>query len=211
VTAAPAAVIFDLGGVVFDSPLAEIARFEAESNIPSGVVNRTVHDSGPDGAWARHERGELDRTTFLGLLAGELARSGVVVDTEALMERIDRSIRPRPVMVDSVRALRTAGLAVAAITNNWSPFPAGGIRLEFDVFVESVTEGVRKPEPEIYRRCLERLGIEAGRVVMLDDLGPNLKPARQMGMTTIKVTTTDQALGELAALTGLSLGAPSSA
>ncbi len=202
-TAVPAAVIFDLGGVVFDSPLHEIARYEAELALPPGVVNRTVHESGPDGAWARHERGEADRATFLGLFAHELARAGVFVDTHDLMSRIDRSIAPRPVMVDAVRTLRASGMAVAAITNNWAPFPAEGIRQEFDVFVESVAEGVRKPEPEIYRRCLERLGVEPGRTVMLDDLGPNLKPARHMGMATIKVTDTDQALQALEALTGL--------
>jgi putative hydrolase of the HAD superfamily len=204
-TAAPAAVIFDLGGVVFESPLAEIARYEAEFDLPSGVVNRTVHDSGPGGAWARHERGELDRATFLDVFAHELAGAGAVVDTTGLMSRIDRSIAARPVMVDAVRTLRTAGLVVAAVTNNWTPFPAEGIRLEFDVFVESVVEGVRKPEPEIYRRCLERLGVEADRVVMLDDLGPNLKPARALGMATIKVTDSSQALRELEAITGVRL------
>jgi putative hydrolase of the HAD superfamily len=202
-TAAPAAVIFDLGGVVFESPLDEISRYESEFGLPPGVVNRTVHDSGPTGAWACHERGEVDRATFLRLFAQELATAGAVVDTDDLMSRIDRSIAPRPIMVDAVRTLRTAGLAVAAITNNWAPFPAGGIRLEFDVFVESVTEGVRKPEPEIYRRCLERLGVDAESAVMLDDLGPNLKPARQLGMTTIKVIETGQALEALEALTGL--------
>jgi putative hydrolase of the HAD superfamily len=210
-TPAPAAVIFDLGGVVFESPLDEIARYEAEFDLAPGIVNRTVHESGRSGAWARHERGEVDRTTFLGLFTGELAQAGAAVDTEVLMCRIDRSIAPRPVMIDAIRSLRTAGLAVAAMTNNWTPFPDGGIRLEFDVFLESVTEGVRKPEPEIYRRCLERLGFEATRVVMLDDLGPNLKPARQLGMITIKVTDTGQALRALEALTGLEFGPPSSA
>lgn len=205
-TAPPAAVVFDLGGVVFESPLDEIARYEAEFDLHPGIVNSTVHGSGRSGAWARHERGEVDRATFLELFARELAQAGAAVDTEALMQRIDRSIAPRPVMIDAVRTLRTAGLAVAAITNNWTPFPDEGIRLEFDVFVESVMEGVRKPEAEIYRRCLERLGVEAGRVVMLDDLGPNLKPARQMGMITIKVIDTDQALQALEALTGLRFG-----
>ncbi|MGF1667952.1 MAG: HAD family hydrolase [Acidimicrobiia bacterium] len=210
-TAAPAAVIFDLGGVVFESPLDEIARYEAEFDLAPGVVNRTVHHSGQAGAWARHERGEVDRVTFLGLFEGELAQAGAVVDAEALMHRIDRSITPRPVMVAAVRTLRTAGRSVAAVTNNWTPFPAGGIRLEFDVFVESVAEGVRKPEPEIYRRCLQRLGVEAAQAVMLDDLGPNLKPARQMGMATIKVTETGQALRDLEAITGVRFAGVSSA
>jgi putative hydrolase of the HAD superfamily len=204
-TAEIAAIVFDLGGVVFDSPLDEIALFEAELGLVSGVVNRTVHQSGPGGAWARHERGELGRGAFLDLFATELAQAGAVVDTAALMDRIDRSITARPAMIRAIRTLRHTGLAVAAMTNNWAPFPADGIRLEFDVFIESVAEGVRKPEPEIYRRCLARLGVNAARTVMLDDLGPNLKPARELGMTTVKVTDSNQALKALESLTGLRL------
>ena len=41
--------------------------------------------------------------------------------------------------------------------------------------------------------------------MFLDDLGVNLKPARQLGMHTIKVTDPDVALHELGELTGLSL------
>jgi len=62
--AAPAArairlVLFDLGGVVFGSPLHAIAAYEAEHGIPSGAINRHVAASAPDGAWHRLERGEL--------------------------------------------------------------------------------------------------------------------------------------------------------
>lgn len=199
------AVIFDLGGVVLESPLHEIARFEEEHRLVPGIVNRTVFGAGSDGAWARHERGELTRVEFLPLLAAELAAAGATVDTAELMSRIDASIRPRPAMIRAIRRLRASGLSTAAITNNWDPFPSGGLRDEFDVFLESVTEGVRKPEPEIYRRCLHRLGVAPDRVVMLDDLGPNLKPAKALGMRTIKVEDAEVALSELAAAVGFQL------
>jgi putative hydrolase of the HAD superfamily len=199
------AVIFDLGGVVLDSPLHEIARFEADHGLETGLINRVVHRSGPEGAWARHERGTIPRALFLELLADELAAGGATVDTTELMGRIDTTIRPRPVMIEAIRRLRRKGLAVAAITNNWEPFPAGGLRNEFDVFLESVVEGVRKPEPEIYRRCLQRLSVEASDTVMLDDLGPNLKPARELGMITVKVADVTRALAELESLTGVKL------
>ena len=74
----------------------------------------------------------------------------------------------------------------------------------FDVVVESSVEGVRKPNPAIYHIACERLGVEPARAVFLDDLGINLKPARAMGMRTIKVLNEDQALTELSAITGLS-------
>ena len=81
----------------------------------------------------------------------------------------------------------------------------------FDVIVESSIEGVRKPEPEIYRRALDRLSeavgrrIEATDCAYLDDLGINLKPARALGMHTIKVTEPAAALAELSALLGFAL------
>ena len=73
----------------------------------------------------------------------------------------------------------------------------------FDMVVESSIEGIRKPDPAIYRIACERLGVEPSSCVFLDDLGINLKPARAMGMHTIKVVDEDEAIRELAAATGL--------
>ena len=71
--------------------------------------------------------------------------------------------------------------------------------------LESSKVGVRKPEPAIYEMACERLGISPHEAVYLDDLGINLKPAKAMGMATIKVADPDVAIAELEQLTGLSL------
>jgi len=194
------AVIFDLGGVIMDSPLDAIAAFEHRHGLPQGTVNGLVVSSGDDGAWARHERGEVDRESFLTLFAAEFAAIGADVDTAELMDAVDASIRVRPEMLRSVDRLRRQGTKTAALTNNWTPFGERGLVDHFDVVVESVMEGTRKPERRIYEICLERLGVDASECVMLDDLGPNLKPARAMGMTTVKVTSAAQARAALEAL-----------
>ena len=75
----------------------------------------------------------------------------------------------------------------------------------FDLVVESSKLGVRKPEPRFYELACEQLGIGPEACVFLDDLGVNLKPAREMGMTTIKVEDPDTALAELEAVVGLAL------
>lgn len=199
------AVFFDLGGVVFESPLEEIARFEAERGLPAGLVNSTVVSTGPEGAWARHERGELGTEEFLAAFARELGERGYEVDTAELMERVQGTLRPRPLYLRAVDRLRGAGLRVAAVTNNWEPFGDGPVVARFDVVVESVIEGVRKPDPEIYRRALARVRCTAAETVMLDDLGPNLKTARALGMTTIKVEDPEVALGVLGELVDLDL------
>jgi putative hydrolase of the HAD superfamily len=196
------AVILDLGGVVLDSPLDAIAAFEDRTGLPMGTVNALVAASGDAGSWARHERGEIGREVFLAEFAAEFAARGWDVDTAALMSEIDASIRARPQMLRAVDRLRSAGFRLAALTNNWTPFGSDGLATHFDTVVESVVEGTRKPERRIYEICLERLGTRPEACIMLDDLGPNLKPARAMGMRTVKVTSEVHALAVLDELLG---------
>ena len=72
----------------------------------------------------------------------------------------------------------------------------------FDILVESSIEGCRKPEERFYEIACERLNVEPERCVFLDDLGINLKPARAMGMTTIKVVEPEKAIKELYEILG---------
>lgn len=196
-------VIFDLGGVVCESPLHVIADHERRNGIPAGTVNRTVMETGSDGAWARRERGELDLVAFCEAFGAECAARGADLDVAELMARIDREAVPRPAMVDAVQRVSESGRSVAALTNNWIPLSDGALTGLFDVVVESSVEGVRKPDPAIYRIVLERLATPAERTVFLDDIGGNLKPARAMGMTTIKVVDPEAALDELWTVLGL--------
>lgn len=191
------AAVFDLGGVVLDSPMDAIARFERDHRLPSGLVNRTVAASGADGSWARHERGELDRAEFLEAFGAEFEQNGDVVDTESLLTAVDSSIRPRRAVLDEVDRIRRGGVKAAALTNNWIPFGDSPLVARFDVVVESVVEGTRKPERRIYELCFERLGVSPDRAVMFDDLGPNLKTAKQMGVTTVKVTAVDDVIAAI--------------
>ena len=201
----PTAILFDLGGVVFDSPLPVIASFEADQGLAPGTVGRIVVSSGPDGAWACHERGEISARTFHRRLREEARQRGVKLDVAEMMERIEGNVVVRPRMLKAVGCLRNNGWAVAAVTNNWRGLGMAGVERHFDTVVQSFLEGVRKPEPEIYHRTLSRLGVAAPQAVMLDDLGVNLKTARRMGMFTIKVTDPDLALKELGAMVGLLL------
>jgi putative hydrolase of the HAD superfamily len=71
--------------------------------------------------------------------------------------------------------------------------------------VESAVEGLRKPDPRVYELACERLGVRPQESVFLDDLGVNLKAARALGMTTIKVTDPAAALAELESVLGFTL------
>ena len=199
------AVIFDLGGVVLGSPLHAIAELEREEGIPAGFVNRLVVDSGPAGAWARLERGELRMDAFYAAFDRECEMAGQPLSARRLMERIALGSQPRPAMLAAVRRIRERGLRAAALTNNWSGDGTGVLRAHFDVFIESSEVGLRKPDPRIYEHACRCLSIEPRQAVFLDDIGSNLKAARAMGMTTIKVTAPEQALADLGAVLGFAL------
>jgi putative hydrolase of the HAD superfamily len=205
------AVIFDLGGVVLDSPLHAIARYERDCGIPSGFVNRVVVASGPGGAWARLERGEIEMEAFFVAFESDCRAAGRALSARALMERIADASRPRPAMLAAVAAIRARGLKAAALTNNWGGEGDATRPLEphFDAFIESSTLGLRKPDPRIYQHACAAIPVEPERAVFLDDIGRNLKTARELGMTTIKVDRPEDALAELARVLGFPLRAPS--
>jgi putative hydrolase of the HAD superfamily len=116
----------------------------------------------------------------------------------------------RPVMLEALRRLKASHLRTAAVTNNVAPMASGERDVSellslFDVVVESSVVGVRKPEQAFYTIALAALGAGARECVYLDDLGVNLKPARAMGMTTIKVLDADDAIAELERHIGIAL------
>jgi len=200
-------VIFDLGGVVCGSPLHAIAAFEQEHGIPVGFVNHVVVSTSPTGAWSRLERGELDLPRFFTAFEADCAAAGHAVNARAMMLRVTEAATPRPVMIEAIRRLRAKGYRVAALTNNWKTDAdaASNLQIHFDVVVESAKEGLRKPDPRIYRIACERLGVTPEEAVFLDDIGLNLKSAKALGMTTIKVADPDDALAELEEILGFEL------
>jgi epoxide hydrolase-like predicted phosphatase len=204
-----AAVIFDLGGVVLGSPLHAIAAFEREQGIPAGFVNRVVMETAPDGAWSRLERGELALEEFFAAFERDCEKAGQVLSARALMERMAQSAQPRLAMLEAVRRIRARGLKTAALTNNWQnesrEEDAHALSPHFDAYVESSVVGLRKPDPRIYQLACDEIGVRPAEAVFLDDIGRNLKTARQLGMATIKVDDPDQALAELEELLGFAL------
>ena len=203
------AVVFDLGGVVLESPLPAIAAYETESGLPARFVARLVVEGGADGPWARLERGELDPQAFGAAFEQQAAAAGWHVNGANLLGRIAEATVVRTPMVAAIRRLRAAGLRVATLSNAWAtpdrPSRVESLGHEFDCFVESFRVGMRKPEPRIYELVCRRLAVPPAEAIFLDDLGGNLKPARAIGMTTIKVGDAAPAIVELERLLGVPL------
>ena len=202
------AVLWDFGGVLSSSPFEAFARYEAEHGLPESFL-RQVNATNPDtNAWARLERNEIDVDAFAAEYAAESASLGHEVDGRVVLGLLAGELRPE--MFRAIVRCREHGLRTALLTNNvvamdgdWSAHLPAPLDELFDVIVESSKAGVRKPDPAAYELVLEELGVAADEVVFLDDLGVNLKPARAMGMTTIKVIDPQSALDQLEAALGL--------
>lgn len=209
------AVFWDFGGVITTSPFEAFRRFEAENGLPRDFL-RGINATNPDSnAWARFERSELSAEAFDRAFEAESAAAGHPVPGRKVIELLAGDVRPE--MVAALRRIREA-FRVACITNNVragegpgmqsSPERAAEIETVMALFeqvIESSKLGVRKPDPRIYEYACEAMGVSPRQVVYLDDLGVNLKPARALGMTTIKVADPADALAELERVLGIEL------
>lgn len=206
------AVIWDFGGVLTTSPFEAFARFEKERGLPVDIIRRTNAANHFENAWAKFERAEVDLDAFDALFAAESRALGAEVRGRDVVPLLSGD--PRPEMVEALRQIKQH-FKTGCITNN---LPANAIGSSggralyvaetmalFDHVIESAKIGLRKPDPRIYRMMTDTLGVDPKKCVYLDDLGVNLKPAREMGMTTIKVIDAPQAIRDLEAATGLVL------
>lgn len=207
------AVLWDFGGVFTTSPFEAFARYERENGLPEGFIRGVNARNSDTNAWALFERSEITLAEFDRLFAVETRAAGHEVPGHVVIGLLHGDLRPR--MVDALRLSR-AHFKNGCITNNVTP-PDGGdfwsqdgrakeikaVMAMFDHVIESSKAGVRKPDPRIYEMMCRELQVDPAKCVYLDDLGVNLKPARAMGMQTIKVVEPGDALAELGKITGL--------
>ena len=210
------AVIWDFGGVFTTSPFDRFATFESERGLPRDFI-RSINATNPDtNAWAKFERSEISLDEFDEAFLAEALQAGHSVRGKEIVALLSGTVRPE--MVRALDRILEHGIRCACITNNVRAGHGPGISADtdaaaavadvmgrFELIVESSKVGVRKPDPKIYEHALGELGVAAADAVYLDDLGVNLKPAKQLGMQTIKVVKPDQALGELEAIVGFDL------
>ena len=211
----PLAVLWDFGGVILTSPFEAFRRYEREAGLPEDFIRGLNARNADANAWAKMERSEVSLDEFVALFESEALARGHKLDGWRVLQALSGDIRPQ--MVEALRRCKAA-FRVACITNNMKHGEGPGmarsadkaaavaeIMTLFEYVVESSKLGWRKPDPRIYRHACELLSVAPERCIYLDDLGVNLKPARAMGMTTIKVTEPGPAIDELERCLGFSL------
>ena len=211
----PRAVLWDFGGVILSSPFEAFNRYETELGLPKDFIRGLNARNGDTNAWAKMERSEVTLEGFVELFEAEARQHGHKVDGWRILQSLSGDIRPQ--MVEALRRCK-ATFRVACITNNMKSGEGPGmarspekalavaeIMTLFEHVVESSKLGMRKPDPRIYQHACELLGVKPEDCIYLDDLGINLKPARALGMRTIKVVDPDVAIDELQAMVGIPL------
>jgi epoxide hydrolase-like predicted phosphatase len=193
------AVIWDIGGV--------IARTEDRSPRDQladdlGVTREYLNDlffSGPLGI--RAQKGEISVSELMSHIRSELALTSS--EFPDLQERFFAGDMIDYKLVDFIRTLKPR-YKTGVISNAWGQLDELLAEWEiadaFDVVIGSGDEGIMKPDPAIFRLALERLGIEPGEAVFIDDFIENIQGARAVGMQGIHFLKPEQALGDLKVL-----------
>ncbi len=207
------AILWDFGGVFTTSPFEAFNRLEQEIGAPKDFIRQINATNPHSNAWAQFESNQVSLDEFDSLFAEESGARGYRIAGKDVIALLSGELRPR--MVDVLVTCKER-YKVACITNNVKsgggpnmtrdPVKAAAVAQVMELFdevVESSIEGIRKPDPAIYSLTCQRLGVSPDRSVFLDDLGINLKPARELGMHTIKVVEESQAIEDLGAVTGL--------
>jgi putative hydrolase of the HAD superfamily len=207
------AVIWDFGGVFTTSPFEAFERYERDKGIPVGAIRKINSTNHENNAWAMFERSAIDFAGFDAAFAAEASALGYEIPGRDVVALLAGDFRPE--MIEALRRIKTK-FKTGCITNNMPADASAAVATSrssyareimelFDVVIESSKIGIRKPDPRIYLMMCEQLGVGPEACVYLDDLGGNLKPARAIGMTTIKVESSPQAIAELEATLGMKL------
>ncbi|XP_063582370.1 bifunctional epoxide hydrolase 2 isoform X5 [Pongo abelii] len=217
------AAVFDLDGVLaLPAVFGVLGRTEEALALPRGLLNDAFQKGGPEGTTTRLMRGEITLSQWIPLMEENCRKcsetSKVCLPKNfSIKEIFDKAISARKInhpMLKAALMLRKKGFTTAILTNTWLDDRAERdglaqlmceLKTHFDFLIESCQVGMVKPEPQIYKFLLDTLKASPSEVVFLDDIGANLKPARDLGMVTILVQDTDTALKELEKVTGVQL------
>jgi putative hydrolase of the HAD superfamily len=205
------AVISDFGGVLTSPLLDSFAAFQNSSGISLeqlGVAMGAILVRDGKHPLFELETGRMTEPEFLTKLAEQLTdQLGRPVELHGFGEQYFEHLHPNEQMIEYMRELSGRGYKLAICTNNvreWEQLWRAKLPVDelFDVVIDSAFVGVRKPEPAIYERTLEQLGVSAQAALMIDDIEVNCDAARALGMQAIWFQSTDQAIADAEAVLG---------
>jgi putative hydrolase of the HAD superfamily len=201
---APAAVLFDFGGVLTTPVWDSFSAFCRTEGLDPDAI-KTLFRTDPEALKDLRglETGELSEADFEATFGKRLG----LENPDGLIDSMFAGMKPVDSMVEAVRQLRSSGLLTGLVSNSWSTahYDRKLLAELFDTVVISAEVRMHKPQPEIYRLAAERLGVEPAACLFVDDLKENCEGAEAVGMTAIRHRTAPETIVRLSELTGLDL------
>ena len=199
-------IFWDFGGVITSSPFEAFNKFEKDNKLPENFLRKVNSTNPENNAWALLEQSKINQEEFNKLFFQESSQLGHGIAGLKVLNLLEGELRMG--MVNVIRKLNKLGFTQACLTNNFIPSDENQpdmIDLDkktevfdlFDFVFESKEIGLRKPDQAFYDHVIKEVNISPNKIIFLDDLGINLKPAKAMGITTIKVISESQAKKDL--------------
>ena len=188
-------VLWDYGGVLTESPIKNFHRFENDNNYISNTIVNINSNNKYKNAWAKLEKDEISIQEFSILFKEEAKQFGITnINTDKLLECLNVKLNIK--MVELLKNISKFYTCVC-LTNNFKNMHSSSfenIKHNFSLIIESCKIGLRKPEKEIYTYVLKVLKVSAKEILFIDDLGINLKPAKELGFQTYKFIDTSKTI-----------------
>ena len=188
-------VMWDYGGVLTESPIKNFTKFENKFNYTSNTIIKINSHNKLDNAWAKFEKNIISLKEFSILFKKEAKVFGIDnIDAYELLKCLDVKLNIK--MIELLQKVSKNYISIC-LTNNFKYISSNSfknIKKYFDHIFESSELAMRKPEKKIYNYVLKNLNANAEEILFIDDLGINLKPARELGFHTYKFTDTDKTI-----------------
>lgn len=202
-------VISDFGGVLTTPLFEAFASVQDRVGIPPksiGEAMKSLMEQGQPNPLFELECGRITELEFQRQLAESLEPIlGHKPELESFGMLLFEALDPNPGMIDLIREVRRDGTRTALLTNNvkewestWrSMMPIGEL---FETVVDSAFANCRKPDPRIYQLTLERVQLEPGQCIFIDDMEINVEAARELGFHGVHFRETAQTRADVHAL-----------
>lgn len=208
--------VWDFGGPILKTPFELMERTRERLGLSAEQLDWTgPFDPSRDELWTRFTNGEMTEQEYWQLRAHEFAElAGTEPTFHGLMNEfftLPESGLVRPESVELIKELKAAGIPVGLLTNDFTAFHPQEWRDQitvmelFDYKVDGSLDRVKKPHRDAYALICERMGVDPGDAVFIDDLPVNIAGAAEYGMLTVQfdVTNPENSLREARELLGL--------
>jgi epoxide hydrolase-like predicted phosphatase len=200
------AIIFDIGGVL---QVGQTQKKRQKQKHSSGVhetiakklkISLDQYFDAIDTAYAKSIEGKISKKDLLKILSENLKISEKKIE-KLYLRAYKKEFRLNKQLFKQAFKLKKKGYKIAILSDQWhlskeAHMPKKWFK-KFDVLVVSCEVGMRKPNPKIYQLVLKKLKLKPLQTVFIDNQEWNIRPAKKIGMKSIRFTNNKQLFRDL--------------